>query len=432
MKIKSLTLRNFRSYEELKLDLSPGINLLTGENAQGKTNILEAVFYTALARSHRTSDDRDMVKNGSREASVTIVLERLGVENNLSFHIYRQGRRKIIVNGESVTLRQHVGSVNIVCFSPEDLYLVKGAPAVRRRFLDAELSQASAAYFHDFDEYVKILHQRNSLLKSIRKKMTGLSDDDYGSDGYEGDYPAESIREQMAGFKNENLTDLLDVWDSNLTDRAARVVIRRLNAIKRLKKVAGEIAANLTKEADVLDMEYEQINLKHDDIGRIKMYEAVKEVKESTGDIFNDSLIKKIAEGYLAELRIRRQKDIFMGNTSIGPHRDDIKITVNGLDLRDFGSQGQQRTGALCLKLAEVKFLHQMSGEYPILLLDDVMSELDRGRRLELLEYIRRADIQSIITATDKAYFEEAIDSIQAVYKVKKSVVEKFSPSSAS
>lgn len=427
MKIKSLALRNFRSYEELKLELSPGINLLAGENAQGKTNILEAVFYTALARSHRTSDDRDLVKNGRGEASVDIVLERLGVENNLSFHIYRQGRRKIIVNGAPVTLRQHVGSVNIVCFSPEDLYLVKGAPAVRRRFLDAELSQASAAYFHDFDEYVKILNQRNRLLKSIRERMTGLSDDEYGSEGCEGCYPAGGIRGKTAGFDRESPDDLLEVWDSNLADRAARVAVRRLNAIKRLKRVAGEIAGNLTRGADVLDMEYEQINLKQDDTGRIMMYEAVKEVKESSGDIFNDSLIKKIADGYLAELRLRRRKDIFRGNTSIGPHRDDIKITVNGLDLRDFGSQGQQRTGALCLKLAEVEFLRQMAGEYPLLLLDDVMSELDRGRRLELLEYIRRSDIQSIITATDKAYFEGAIGSIQAVFKVKNSIVEKVS-----
>lgn len=424
MKIKSLALRNFRSYEELNLDLSPGINLLSGENAQGKTNVLEAVFYTALARSHRTSDDRDMVKNGSGEASIDIVLERLGVENNLSFHICRQGRRKIIVNGAPVTLRQHVGSVNIVCFSPEDLYLVKGAPAVRRRFLDAELSQASAAYFHDFDEYVKILNQRNSLLKSIREKMTGLPDDEYGFEGCEEGYPAEDAGEKTPRFDRESPDDLLEVWDSNLADRAARVVIRRLNAIKRLKRVAGEIAGNLTKGADVLDMEYEQINLKQDDIGRIIMYEAVKEIKESSGDIFNDSLIKKIAEGYLAELRLRRRKDVLRGNTSIGPHRDDIKITVNGFDLRDFGSQGQQRTGALCLKLAEVEFLRQTTGEYPILLLDDVMSELDRGRRLELLEYIRRSNIQSIITATDKAYFEGAMDSIQAVFKVKNSVVE--------
>lgn len=204
------------------------------------------------------------------------------------------------------------------------------------------------------------------------------------------------------------------------------MAVRRLNAIKRLKRVAGEIAGNLTRGADVLDIEYEQINLKQDDIGRIMMYEAVKEVKESSGDIFNDSQIKKISEGYLAELRLRRRKDIFRGNTSIGPHRDDIKITVNGLDLRDFGSQGQQRTGALCLKLAEVEFLRQTAGEYPILLLDDVMSELDRGRRLELLEYIRSSDIQSIITATDKAYFEGAMDSIQAVYGVKNSMVEKI------
>lgn len=426
MKIKSLALRNFRSYEELKLDLSPGINLLVGENAQGKTNILEAVFYTALARSHRTADERDLVKNGCGQALVDIVLERLGVENDLSFHIFRLGRRKIMANKMAVTLRQHVGSVNIVCFSPEDLYLVKGAPAGRRRFLDAELSQASAAYFHDFDEYVKILNQRNSLLKSIREKLSGLSEAEPDPVGGEEFYPADGEREKAVGFGKDSPDDLLEVWDSNLADRAARVVIRRLSAIKRLNKVAGEIAGNLTSGADVLQMEYEQINLKPDDIGNIMMHEAVQEAKESSGDVFNDILIKKIAEGYLAELRLRRKKDIFRGNTSLGPHRDDIKITVNGLDLRSFGSQGQQRTGALCLKLAEVEFLRETAGEYPILLLDDVMSELDKGRRLELLEYIRRSDIQSIITATDKAYFEGAMDSIQAVYRVKNSVVEKI------
>ncbi|MDO4204004.1 MAG: DNA replication/repair protein RecF [Selenomonadaceae bacterium] len=421
MKIKTLALRNFRSYEELKLDISPGINLLVGENAQGKTNILESIFYTALARSHRTSDDKDMVKKGSREASVDIVLDRLGVESNISFHIYKSGvsRRKIIANGVPVTLRQHVGSVNIVCFSPEDLYLVKGAPAGRRKFLDAELSQASAAYFHDFDEYIKILNQRNSLLKSIKEKMMGFSDEDDTS--IEGYYPYDEAP-QPAAF-GSSYDDMLEVWDRNLADRAARVVIRRINAIKRLDRVAGEIANRLTAGADVLDIEYEQANLKQDDIGRIMMSEAMEIVSGSNEDVFNDLVIKSIAEGYLAELRLRRKKDIYRGSTSIGPHRDDIKISVNGLDLRSYGSQGQQRTGALCLKLAEVEFLRQTAGEYPILLLDDVMSELDRGRRLELLEYIRRSDIQSVITATDRAYFDGALDCIQAVYRVKNSVV---------
>lgn len=422
MKIKSLALRNFRSYEELNLELSPGINLLVGENAQGKTNILESIFYTALARSHRTSDDKDMVKQGKKEASVDVVLDRLGVESSLSFHIYRTGtsRRKIIANGLQVTLRQHVGSVNIVCFSPEDLYLVKGAPAGRRKFLDAELSQASAAYFHDFDEYIKILNQRNSLLKSIKEKMMGFSDEeDAPPEGY---YPYDGTSDTVT-FSGSSYDDMLEVWDKNLADRAARVVIRRINAIKRLNRVAGEIAHRLTAGADSLNMEYEQINLRQDDIGRIMMSEAMENISGSTEDVFNNLVIKCVSDGYLAELRLRRRKDIYRGSTSIGPHRDDVKISVNGLDLRSYGSQGQQRTGALCLKLAEVEFLRQTAGEYPILLLDDVMSELDRGRRLELLEYILRSDIQSIITATDRAYFDGAMDCIQAVYRVRNSVV---------
>ena len=153
------------------------------------------------------------------------------------------------------------------------------------------------------------------------------------------------------------------------------------------------------------------------------MSEAMENISGSTEDVFNNLVIKCVSDGYLAELRLRRRKDIYRGSTSIGPHRDDVKISVNGLDLRSYGSQGQQRTGALCLKLAEVEFLRQTAGEYPILLLDDVMSELDRGRRLELLEYIRRSDIQSIITATDRAYFDGAMDRIQAVYRVRNSVV---------
>lgn len=420
MKIKSLALRNFRSYESLELDLSPGINLLVGENAQGKTNILESVFYTALARSHRTSADRDMVKKGTKESSIDVILDRLGVESRLSFHLFNIGRRKIEANGVPVTLRQHVGSLNIVCFSPEDLYLVKGVPAGRRKFLDAELSQASAAYFHDFDEYVRILNQRNSLLKAIKEKMIGFSDeDDFRQEGYYQD-------EEMAAapqIGDGSYDDMLEVWDQNLADRAARVAVRRMNAIKRLNRVAGRIADRLTAGADVLTIEYEQANLKPDDIGKIMMSETVKMISDSPEDVFNDLIIKSVTEGYLAELRLRRKKDIYKGNTSIGPHRDDIKISVNGLDLRSYGSQGQQRTGALCLKLAEVEFLRETAGEYPILLLDDVMSELDRGRRVELLEYIRRSDIQSIITATDRAYFDGAMDRIQAVYRVRNSVV---------
>ena len=423
MKIKSLALRNFRSYESLELDLSPGINLLVGENAQGKTNILESVFYTALARSHRTSADRDMVKKGTKESSIDVILDRLGVESRLSFHLFNIGRRRIEANGVPVTLRQHVGSVNIVCFSPEDLYLVKGVPAGRRKFLDAELSQASAAYFHDFDEYVRILNQRNSLLKAIKEKMIGFSDeDDFRQEGYYQD-------EEMAAapkIGDGSYDDMLEVWDQNLADRAARVAVRRMNAIKRLNRVAGRIADRLTAGADVLTIEYEQANLKPDDTGKKMMSEAVEIISDSPEDVFNDLIIKSIAEGYLTELRLRRKKDIYKGSTSIGPHRDDIKISVNGLDLRSYGSQGQQRTGALCLKLAEVEFLRETAGEYPILLLDDVMSELDRGRRVELLEYIRRSDIQSIITATDRAYFDGAMDRIQAVYRVKNSTVEKI------
>ncbi len=425
MKIKSLALRNFRSYESLELDLSPGINLLVGENAQGKTNILESVFYTALARSHRTSADRDMVKKGKKEASIDVILDRLGVESRLSFHLFNIGRRRIEANGVPVTLRQHVGSVNIVCFSPEDLYLVKGAPAGRRKFLDAELSQASAAYFHDFDEYVKILNQRNSLLKSIKEKMIGFSDEeDFRQEGYYQD--EEVAAAPQIGVGDGSFDDMLEVWDQNLADRAARVAVRRMNAIKRLNRVARKIADRLTAGADVLTIEYEQANLKPDDIGTIMMSEAVEIITDSPEDVFSNLILKSMAEGYLAELRLRRKKDIYKGSTSIGPHRDDIKISVNGLDLRSYGSQGQQRTGALCLKLAEVEFLRETAGEYPILLLDDVMSELDRGRRVELLEYIRRSDIQSIITATDRAYFDGAMDCIQAVYRVKNSIVKKI------
>ncbi len=349
MNIYSLQLKDYRNYSDLKLTFDSNINVFLGANAQGKTNIIEAVYYASLGRSHRTHADIELIRWDQPAASVQLGFTRLGVENKLEFQFSRNKRRRIILNDHPIRPKDLVGSLNTVLFSPEDLFLIKGAPALRRRFLDGEISQASPAYYHELARYTKIITQRNNLLKKIREHRAAA--------------------------------DMLELWDAQLVASAVKITMKRLEAVKKLNMLANLMQRRISGNLENLAITYE--------------------IHGADGDnVTND-----LASWYNKELAGHREIDIIRGSTGRGPHLDDIILTVNGINLRSFGSQGQQRTGVLSLKLAELEFLRSETGEYPVLLLDDVMSELDASRRAQLMDFIRRERIQTMITATDRAYF---------------------------
>lgn len=353
MQITELTLRSYRSYETLHLAFDPGVQIFLGANAQGKTNIIEALYYAAFGRSHRTSSDAELIRVGADGAHIGLSFRRHDVPGELSFTFVRGARRRITYAGESLRQRDLVGILPMVLFSPEDLFLVKGAPALRRRYLDAELSQASPAYYGELLRYTRILKQRNAVLKDIRERLAAPDD--------------------------------LSPWDAQLARSAAYIVTRRIAAVAQLGALSARVQAVLAA-GEELALAYEIAGAGGEDF-------AEDDMTESLHVWYN----KMLCEG--------RARDIARAATGVGPHLDDLVLRVGGMSLRSYGSQGQQRTGALALKLAELFYLQENIGEAPILLLDDVMSELDADRRRALLDFIRHEHIQTFITATDAAYF---------------------------
>jgi len=349
MKVNKIILKNFRNYVNITLDFTQSINIFVGDNAQGKTNILESIYYGAMGRSHRTNVDAELIRWQQDAASVSIFFSRLNIENSLLFKFGTQQKKEIIANQHTIKPRELIGLLNVVLFSPEDLMLIKGMPTLRRRFLDIEISQASPAYYQQLLKYNRIVSQRNTLLKKIRD--------------------------------NKEKSDMLDTWDQQLIVAALQIVKKRTIAIKKLAMLANLMHRKITDNKENLTVIYEQHGI-------------------------SDTKIEHLAAEYEKQLLERRQLDIWRGSTSIGPHRDDLILSVNGINLRTFGSQGQQRTGVLALKLAEIEFIKSETGEYPILLLDDVMSELDASRREHLLEFIQDR-IQTFITATEEKYFPD-------------------------
>lgn len=348
MRVNQITLRNYRNYVNLSLDFTQNINIFLGQNAQGKTNILEAIYYGAMGRSHRTNIDAELVRWQQSGGSIQIGFTRFDIENNLKFRFSTLKNKEIIYNSYPIKPRELVGALNVVLFSPEDLLLIKGAPAGRRRFLDTEISQANPPYYRQLLQYNRIISQRNTLLKKIRERKAKA--------------------------------DLLDSWDEQLAVLAASLVQKRQDAIKKLAMLANLMHRKITDNKENLLLSYQTVGI--------------------------ELPAQHQAESYRKQLSTLRDIDIIRGSTGVGPHRDDLVLTVNGVNLRTFGSQGQQRTGVLALKLAELEFIKSETGEYPVLLLDDVMSELDENRREQLLTFIKDR-VQTFITATDDKFFPD-------------------------
>ncbi len=361
MYIKNVSLQYFRNYEKLEMELSPNLNILYGNNAQGKTNILEAIYISAMGRSQRTSREREIIKLDRDDAHIQVfaVNDDEQYPNRIDVHLKKDGKKGIALNGITVKkLGDLLGQIYVIIFSPEDLQLIKSGPSERRRFIDMEMCQLSKVYYYDLQQYHKVLKQRNNLLKNIQK--------------------------------NSNIKDTLFVWDCQLVTYAKKLISEREIFIEKISKIAADIHNNITGGIEKLEIKYVP-NVSKDDI----------EVK----------------------LKNHIDRDIFMGSTSVGPHKDDLNFFINDIDVKAYGSQGQQRTTALSAKLAEIELIKEEKLINPILLLDDVLSELDENRQTYLLNNI--SNIQTILTCTGiedsiKKYTDKA-----KIYSVKQGKIYK-------
>lgn len=344
MHIKSISVKNYRNYEQLKIDFDKKLNIIIGDNAQGKTNLLEAIYVSGFGKSFRTNRDSDLVHFEKEIANVKIEMQREnGLLEVIEYRVNNKSKKEFLINGVNITkISELLGTLNIILFYPDDLKLIKESPVERRKFLNRELSHISRIYCSDIIDYNKILIQRNELLKKILYKPE---------------------------FK-----DLIEVWDEQLADKGSKITLRRKKFIEDLNIISRKIHADVTKNKELLNVNY---------ITSIKNMENYDTIKSD--------LILRLKKNF--------DTDIRRGYTSVGPHRDDIETTINGINIKSFGSQGQQRTAALSLKLSEIEIIKNDVGEYPILLLDDVMSELDMNRQKDLIYALK--DVQTIITTTD-------------------------------
>lgn len=357
MIIKRLELADYRNYATLDLEFDKGTNILYGDNAQGKTNILEAIYMAATTKSHKGSKDKEMIGFGKEEAHIRTYLEKEGVGTRVDMHLRKAGSKGIAIDGQKIKkAAELLGLCNVVFFSPEDLSIIKNGPAERRRFVDMELCQLDSFYLYNLNHYNKIVNQRNKLLKDM--------------------------------YMNPELKDTLAIWDSQLVSFGSKIVERRKLFVDQLNEIIYEIHKKLSGGKEELIISYEP------DV-------AIEEFEKS--------------------LRYNQDRDIRMKQTSIGPHRDDFAFLNKDVDIRKYGSQGQQRTAALSLKLSEIELVKKIAKDTPILLLDDVLSELDSNRQNYLLNSI--GDIQTIITCTGLEEFVNNRFEVNKIYKVKKGVV---------
>ena len=358
MKINKIYAVNFRNYSSCNLDFSSMINVFYGQNAQGKTNILEAIFYSSFGMSHRTFTEDDLLKISCKEMAVGVEYESFSGVHDIKIKKYQQlGRNKkeIFLDGTKVRPKEHYGSLNVVMFSPEDLQLVKGEPSLRRRFFDMQIAQTDPIYYDLLVKYNRVLQQRNKLLKEIRD--------------------------------NGGKPQQLEPWNKEFIVLATAIAKKRQLALEKLQAIAGEIYASITGNKETLTIKYE--------------------LKANNGELlYPESDFSAWEMFYTNKLKERERIDILRGNTGIGPHRDDIVLLLNDMSLKSFGSQGQQRSGALALKLSQLEYVRREIGEFPVLLLDDVMSELDNSRRAQLLLFID-GRVQTFITVNDRELIPE-------------------------
>lgn len=362
MYLNQLNLRQFRNYQILELSFDHHVNVFLGENAQGKTNVLEAIYVLSLAKSHRTTKDRELIRWDEEFARVQGTFTRNTGRLSLDLIFSSKGKQAKVNGLEQRKLSDYIGLVNVVMFAPEDLNLVKGNPQVRRKFLDMEIGQMNRVYLHQLGLYQQVLKQRNHLLKNLQS--------------------------------NKNFSSMLDILTEQLIDLAAEITIRRFEFIKRLKQWANGIHYEISKGKEQLEVRY-----------------------LPSIDVSEEANLSKMIDEFNQVFRKERQREIGRGVTLFGPHRDDLCFFVNGQNVQTYGSQGQQRTTALAVKLAEIELIYSEIGEYPILLLDDVLSELDDHRKSHLLKSIQ-GKVQTFITTTNIEGIDHDTLKQAAIYHV--------------
>jgi len=353
MEIEKLSLADYRNYKSADFDLSPGINVFYGENAQGKTSALESIYYSAFGKSHKTTRDKDIIKFGQEEAHIKLLYKKQEIPHRIDVHLKGNGRKGIAIDG--ISLKRAVdlfGNVHVVLFSPDDLTIIKGAPAERRSFMDLSLCQLDKLYTYNLINYNKIIIQKNKLLKQLEE--------------------------------DKSLKDTLPIWNEQLCSFAREVILRRADFVKKLSDILSPIYSSISGGTEELKIYYEP---------------------NTAADEISERLIR---EG---------NREIGAKQSLFGPHRDDIRFEINGVDVRSFGSQGQQKSSALSLKLAEIELIKEEIKDTPILLLDDVLSELDSGRQQRLLSGVK--GVQTVITCTGLDDFVNHNFHIDKIFRIK-------------
>ena len=356
MIIQNVTLKNFRNYKNLNINLKPNLNVFKGANAQGKTNFLESIYFSCIGKSPKTNREKDLILWGEQESKVTINVKKQYYSQNIETFLSTKTKKAIKINGLNIRkIGDLIGQVPVVYFSPDEIGLVKDGPTDRRRFMDIDISQLNKNYFYLLIRYEKVLSERNKLLKETKKI--------------------------------ESLFDTIDLWDEQLADIASKIIFYRLDFIEKIKTPANLAHAKITSNKEDLQLSYQG---------------------------FKNKSVKELKQKLLEALKQNLKRDFNFGYTTIGPHRDDIEIKVNGIDIREFGSQGQQRLATLSIKVAELSLFENILGEKPILLLDDVLSELDQNRCKNFLKEIE--NYQTILTTTK---FNRKINENSAIFVVK-------------
>lgn len=352
MIISSLELADFRNYENLQITFSEGTNILYGDNAQGKTNILEAIYLSATTKSHKGSKDKEVIRFGCNEGHIRSYIKKDEVTTRVDMHLRKAKSKGIAIDGQKIKkAAELLGLLNVVFFSPEDLSIIKNGPAERRHFVDSELCQLDQFYLYNLMHYNKIINQRNQLLKDI--------------------------------YFNPSLADTLSIWDSQLVSFGSKIIERRKLFVEQLNEIIHDIHFNLSGGKEHIRIVYEP-NVSIEDLER--------------------------------ELAAAQDRDRKLKMTTVGPHRDDFSFYNGDVDIRKFGSQGQQRTVALSLKLSEIELVKKITKDTPVLLLDDVLSELDSNRQNYLLNSI--GNIQTIITCTGLDEFVNNRFEINKIFRI--------------
>ncbi|AIF41931.1 DNA replication/repair protein RecF [Virgibacillus sp. SK37] len=369
MHIDQLQLRNFRNYDKLDIEFDDKINVIIGENAQGKTNLMEAIYLLAFTKSHRTPREKELIQWEQEYAKIEGRITKRNRSFPLEIVISSKGKKAKLNRLEQKRLSDYIGALNVVMFAPEDLSLVKGAPQIRRRFVDMELGQIQPKYIYHLGQYQKVLKQRNYLLKQLQRR-----------------------REQDR--------TMLQVLTEQLVEHAATLLERRFVFIDLLQKWASPIHHGISRQLEDLELRYSPT---------IEVSEAADR--------------EKIVTAYLEKFYEIQEKEIERGTTLIGPHRDDLLFYVNKKNVQVYGSQGQQRTTALSVKLAEIELIYNEVGEYPVLLLDDVLSELDDYRQSHLLNTIQ-GKVQTFVSTTSVDGINHQTLEKAELFKVRDGIVD--------